>query len=231
MRFKPIKSKDNADVTVNVIGNNLANLIKKSNLSASHLAHKVELPVMTIRRLLSGETADPRLSTLKIIADYFQISIDQLVESDKHKHLLSTKNVTTYSIPKIGWEHLTTLEDSLEKLNFDIWEEWQSISLPKDHILSSNAFALESRPSMYPRFPKGTLFIIDPALTPADGDIVLVQLKENNEFTLRELIIDPPDWRLAPLIANSNTLNFAKEKHTLIGVSLLTLLFNPKLNG
>src|SRR5262245_36087993 len=48
-------------------------------MSGSELAGHVGLPSQTINRLLSGFVQDPRTSTLSNVADYFGITIDQLI--------------------------------------------------------------------------------------------------------------------------------------------------------
>jgi len=103
--------------------------------------------------------------------------------------------------------------------------------LDESFHISKNTFALESRPSMFPRFPKGTVFIIDPSTTPTDGDIILIKIKNSNTYTLRELIIDPPDWHLSPLVSDSHAMTFSKSEHEIAGVCLLTILYHPKMNG
>jgi transcriptional regulator with XRE-family HTH domain len=225
MDFHPINHEQMNNPTL--IASNLSILLKQHHLNTNQLAQGLGLPMMTIRRLLSGETEDPRISTLKTIADYFNISIDLLIGDDPRALLVASKKVKSYLIPKVTWELLPQLEDSEFLTSV---EEWQSISLGNNDAISKKTFALESRPSMYPRFPKGTVFIIDPDTAPTDGDIVLIKIKDHNEFTLRELVIDPPDWRLSPLVTDSNTINFSLEKHAIIGVSVLTLLYNPKFN-
>lgn len=209
-----------------LIAENLSILIKKNKLNVSQLANILGIPMMTIRRLISGETEDPRISTLKLISDYFGVSLDLLVSNTEKNRLISSKKIKSYLIPKLSWEILKKLN---EPETFENWTEWQTFSLGSN-IIGSKAFALESRPSMYPRFPKGTIFILDPEITPADGDIVLVRLKKNNEFTLRELIIDPPVWKLDPLVPNSDSIVFSCDNHEIIAVSLLTMLYNSKLD-
>ncbi len=61
------------------IASNLAELLRKRCIKTNQLAHHIGIPMMTIRRLLSGETGDPRISTLKCIADYFEVSVDELI--------------------------------------------------------------------------------------------------------------------------------------------------------
>ena len=233
MKLSKIKEDKEIGLSANnqkLIAENLSILLKQHNLNINQLAQLIGIPMMTIRRLLSGETTDPRISTLKLVANYFNVSIDLLISDYPKNILVSSKKITSYLIPKFNWEILSKIK-SVEEVNFDNWSDWESISLNTNDLISKKTFALESRPSMYPRFPKGTIFIIDPDTTPADGDIVLIKLKENNEFTLRELVIDPPDWRLSPLVADSHMINFSINEHEVVGVSLLTMLYNPKLNG
>ena len=230
MGLNQIQTNDEKNNNQNLIAENLSTLLKQNNLNANQLAQLIGIPMMTVRRLLSGETEDPRISTLKMIADYFNISVDLLIGDAPRNVLISSKKVKSYLVPKVNWDILPRLSDMAE-FAFHDWKEWQSISLNDNNVIGSKAFALESRPSMYPRFPKSTIFIIDPDTIPADGDIVLIKLKENNAFTLRELIVDPPDWRLSSLVADSNSINFSTDEHEVVGVNLLTMLYNPKING
>lgn len=230
MGFNPAKENAEQLSKQKLIAENLSALLKQNNLPPSQLAQILGIPVMTIRRITSGETEDPRISTLRMIADYFRISIDVLIGKELKNAPLSSKKIKSYIVPKITWENLHKLKGS-DEINSNDWSEWQSLSLNESDSISKKAFALESRPSMYPRFPKGTIFIIDPDIRPTDADIVLIRLKENNEFTLRELIIDPPNWRLAPLVSDSETFIFSSELHDIFGVSLVTMLYNAKISG
>jgi transcriptional regulator with XRE-family HTH domain len=211
------------------LATNLCQLLKSHHLNAGQLAQALEIPMMTIRRLMSGETTDPRISTLKLIADYFKISIDALTGENKMT-MASLNKAKPYFVPLIDWETAEKI-NTVHELDLNKWGEWQSVSLDEQDTLSENAFALASRPSMYTRFPQGTLFIVEPNATPTDGDIVLVRIKKNNELTLRELSIDSPDWRLNPVISGSTILQYSKHDHDFTGVILLTLFYNRKANN
>lgn len=225
-----ISKKNEFHVDQKSIASNLASLLAKEKITPAQLAFNLNIPVMTIRRLLSGETEDPRISTLKIIAEYFNISVDALIENDPDNLLVSGKSSRSYIIPKITWENLRNI-NSFEREKFKAWNNFQSVSLSDNNTLSNKSFALESRPSMYPRFPRGSSFIIDPEVIPEDGDIVLIKIKSSNDFTLRELLIDPPDWKLLPLISDSKVLIYSKDDHEILGVSLLTMVYNPKISS
>jgi transcriptional regulator with XRE-family HTH domain len=209
----------NEHISAHCLANNLALLIEKRNITPNQLAQALHLPLMTIRRLLSSETEDPRVSTLKIIADYFDVSIDFLMHDHAHASTLVEQHMKTYRVPKRSWDDLTKLEHtSLQHV-----QAWQPILI--GYRVSAGTFALESKPSMSPRFPKGTLFILDPELSPKDGDIVLVHFKKNNSHTLKELIIDPPEMRLNPLVADSQAVDFNPTEHSIIAIVVATLFY------
>lgn len=59
---------------------NLFNLmVKKGIRSGSDLARQLDIPPPSINRILSGQITDPRCSTLILLADYFDVSIDDLL--------------------------------------------------------------------------------------------------------------------------------------------------------
>jgi transcriptional regulator with XRE-family HTH domain len=210
-----------------LLAENLSALIKQKNLNASKVAQDLQLPVMTIRRLMLGQTTDPRLSTLKMLADYFNVSIDALTGEVSYQELGSWKNTRPNFVPILPWETIEKI-DSIKELDLSAWKEWQPISVSGKDGIGKNAFALESRPSMHPRFPQNTIFVIDPDYMPKDGDIVLVKIKKGNELTLRELIIDPPQWRLQSVISDANVIVYSEIDLQIVGVNVLTILYNRK---
>jgi transcriptional regulator with XRE-family HTH domain len=212
------------------LATNLTALIKKRGLSEAETAQALGLPSMTIRRLASGETTDPRISTLKLIADYFSVSVDALMDSPNETTLHCVEKNKPRFIPILDW-HTATAMLSVNKLNLGSWEHWQPVTVGESYPLSDEAFALESRPSMSPRFPAGTVLIIDPTIKPIDGDTILVKMKEGGELSLRELVIDPPTWQLYPVVACSQVIPYEPESHTIAGVVILTMLYKRKIHN
>ena len=51
--------------------------------SGSDLARQLDIPPPTINRLLSGQVTDPRCSTLILLADYFDVTIEQILGREK----------------------------------------------------------------------------------------------------------------------------------------------------
>lgn len=210
---------------IQMLAENLRVVLNARGMSENELAQALSLPVMTVRRIVSGETMDPRISTLKLIADHLDVSIDALLGHTANNALFITKNLPHF-IPIVDWKSAENIA-SFHKMDFSKWKEWQPIIL-NNHSLSKNAFALESKPSMQPRFPMGTLFVIDPNEVPVDGDFTLIKMKKNGDLSLRELIIDSPRWQLQPVITGSEIIFYDKTLHQMIGIVVMSLLFNRK---
>lgn len=214
------------ELDASCIAKNLYTLMLNKGVSEIEIARALNIPVMTIRRVISGETEDPRISTLKIIADYFDASIDSLLDKNQNTTSLMKENKTQY-IPMLNWDVLKTI-NTLGDLDLKTWEQWYPLATRNNIHSHQPVFALESRPSMQPRFPQGTLFIMNPNETPMDGDILLIKMRHTNELSLRELAIDSPKWQLQPIVSGSELLFFDKTDHSIMGIVILSMLYNRK---
>lgn len=67
-------SKKNSEIAKNV-----KRLKKEKGLSKSDLVRETGLDYHTIAKIESGKTPDPRISTIKKIADVFNVSIEDLI--------------------------------------------------------------------------------------------------------------------------------------------------------
>lgn len=209
-----------------ILGENIKKLLKSNKISINELANHLKLPIMTIRRIMTGETSDPRISTVKLFADYFNVSIDSLLfDLNILESKINSQSHTIY-LPHIDWETLKKIS-STDNLDLKNWQQWQPITLKENEFISAKAFALDSRPFVYERFPKGSVFIVDPLAQPSDGDLILVKIN-NDDITIKELFIDPPEWHLNGVINHLNKIVFNQTDHKIIGVILLTLLYSRK---
>lgn len=211
------------------IAKNLKALVDSCRVSEVEIARALNTSVLTIRRIISGETEDPRISTLKAIADYFNVSIDSLLDDNDKRSINAMIKNKPRVIPILGWKTIESSE-SIQDINLNDWNEWYPVVSEQNYI-SASTFAIESRPSMQPKFPLGTLFIINPDETPMDSDIILIRMKQEKELSLRELIIDPPKWQLQPIVTGSETLFFDEKKHEILGVVVFTVLHKRKMES
>lgn len=210
------------------LASNLHLLLKNRGLTENELAQALDIPLMTVRRIVSGETENPRVSTLKLIANYLKVSMDLLMGNpDKTTLNLAQQHQPIY-VPILDWEIAEKIA-SFKNMEGTSWSEWQPIPHPDSNQTYQDTFALKSLPSMHPRFPKGTLFILSPHLKPTDGDIVLIKIRQTGEIALKDLKIDPPEKNLVSLV-DAQVHPYKEKSFSIIGVVLLTLLFT-KRNG
>jgi len=206
------------------LAKNLNYLIKQKQLSEADLGRVLNLPLMTIRRLTSGETKDPRVSTLKLIADYFNITLDSLLEKQNGISInYMTKNKPLF-LPILDWATASKVT-SIKELDLVAWKEWHPVTFNSSLVASENTFILKSTSSMYPRYPYGTMLIIDPEIPPTDGDIVLIKKNQNSDISLKELLIDLPERKLLSLSSSSDSIILDEKEYHIVGTVILTLLY------
>lgn len=179
---------------IETLASNLRHLMQSNMISECELARQTDIPQPTIHKILTGKTTDPRASTLKSIADFFEISIEELLTGNPSTH----NNSKTQAIAIISWADCLNADNFIKNLTPSNWNNWVVTE-----FLSKNAYGLISKPCMEPRFPRKTILIIDPDLTPEDGDIVLVHYANTQEATLREMTIDGPSKLLVRISDHS----------------------------
>ncbi len=168
-------------------------LIKKTCISESELARKVNLPRATINRLTSGKTPDPRASTLNAIAEYFDISLDQLLGKQPLSELNNAHPYSDISIPVLSWEEAKIWE---KRSNKSIYQDWITIN----PLTETGKFALKvNGDAMTPKFSENTLLIIDPDKVPKNRDYVIAFIRKTDEILFRQLIIDGNHKILKPI--------------------------------
>lgn len=177
-------------------------LMAAQGINATELARRINLPQPTVHRLIVGKTEDPKLSTLLSIADYFSITLDQLLGNVS---VMNTENegMRTMSIPVISWQEALRPREAVKDLTSANWQEWFML----DMKASPFTFGLKSKPSMEPRFSIGSILAVDPKEAPQDGNIVIVHYPETNEATIREIILDGPKKLLKSVMDDSEVDN------------------------
>lgn len=176
---------------------NLQSLMRQANVSEAGLSRETQIPQPTLHKILSGKTADPRISTVKSLAAYFSLPIDDLLMADGLKH--SDSHSKGSLIPLLSWKECVKKSQLLRAMIEPASDEWLLV----DQEDPDSIFALATKPSMEPRFERGTMLLVDSALEPSDGDLVVVAYPKTGEATVRQLSMDGPDQELLAL--NQNT--------------------------
>ena len=94
---------------------------------------------------MTGTKNDPRLSTLRPLAKFFEISIEELIGDKPLNAKLKDKGYsfdnrqTLLQVPIIHWEQVKNAKEIVSQLNFDKWDNWMVIS----KLMSDDAYALQ----------------------------------------------------------------------------------------
>lgn len=178
---------------------NLTYLIKKYDIDNDALAKCTGIASSTIASLRS-RAGNPTILTLQALADFFNISIDHLINQDcsaldlnaqSQKDDLSKSSVL---VPIIHIEQVINWPFAIDKkLNSNFF-------VNTNNDINNLCFALRLNSEvLMPFYQKNTVFIVDPNKEPVDGNIVVVALDEGNKVTFRQLFIDAQDYYFKPI--------------------------------
>ena len=186
------------------VSNVLTHLMKTKGLTSAELARLTGVVQPVLYRIASGETDNPKIATLIPIANFFGITIDQLIG-------IESRSKTSSDAKNVG---LTFDHFQAPLLNWSQIASWPHVK--KDQInsyitppstTSSSAFAIQILDTaMAPRFSEGTTLIFDPTLSPKNLDFILLSFTRSEEISLKQLIIDGPDKYLKPINPELRTI-------------------------
>lgn len=194
----------------------LTRLMFHQRIRVNELARRTGIPQPTLQRMVAGTVENPHQNSLKPLAEYFQVSIEQL------KGLQPIPWLQPSTPKEAGWAKVPLLSWSEAVL----WGTSDQIMTEHDLLFTdasvgAKAFALRMNDaSMEPLFPKGTLLIIDPDKLTKDRSYVVITLKDHPEAVFRQLIIDGPNRYLKPISPDFDQykMNLMGEGDKIIGV-------------
>ena len=183
------------------ISQRLKCLMADKEIRATELARKTDLPQPTVHRIVSGISPNPHISSLKPIAKFFNVTIDQLkglkpISWLNINGLLKTQLTANREIPILSWQEVCDWKIKLQSKEFE-----QVVSCDTD--VGESAFAVTMNDdSMEPVFTEDTILIIDPHKEFHHKDYILVKRIKTNDIVFRQIIIDDEHRYLKPLNTN-----------------------------
>jgi SOS-response transcriptional repressor LexA len=198
----------------NKLSTTLKFLLERMSLSESELARQTGVCQPVIHRMASGETDNPKIQTLRPLAKFFSISLDQLVGDEPLATSFPTPHVeqTLYNLP------LITMSDAL------YWPD-KIRQIPQNYAqtdmkTSPIAYAIKLKDStMYPMFPDGTILIIEPNQQVNHKDFVVVHLKDEKQGLFKQLLIDGKNYYLKSVSSDYPPQKITK-KDKILGIML-----------
>ena len=169
---------------MNKFSSNLRDLIHNAKISENELSRKTGVAQQIINRILSGENKNPKIATISPLANYFMVSISQLIGDEE----IGFK--TRMNSNHLGWQEIPfiDLDAFINRPLKDLLSETQEKILA-DVSSSSNVFAMRMRgDSMEPKFSDGTILIFDINKKPSNGDFILFE-RPNFVIEMRQLFI------------------------------------------
>lgn len=198
------------------LASTLKSLLDRKNLSESELARRTGIGQPVIHRMASGETDNPKIETLRPIARFFDISLEQLLGD-------APINLDQPPVFKVEQEHF-----NLPLITLDLATLWPKNKDPDitypfvltNLKLSESAYAIRLKGStMYPMFPDGTLLIIEPNHQPKHKDFVIVKLENHAQAVFKQLLIDGNTYYLKS-VSKDYQPHRLKPADTILGVML-----------
>lgn len=201
------------------LSNVLKSLIVRAGFSEHELSRKTGVKQPIIHRLLSGENINPKLDTLKPIAQYFAISISQLIGEETLFDQNSGNATQTLS----NWKPVPLLEK----------EQWGSNSCDQkntiqwimiDCSVSEKAFVIQWHDTHLP-FPlsENCLVIIDPLQSPAHQDFVLV--KDKHTWLIKYYVKKNNKSYLFASSAEPDTIEVLAAENNILG-TVIRIIYN-----
>ncbi|OGT22140.1 MAG: hypothetical protein A3C55_02050 [Gammaproteobacteria bacterium RIFCSPHIGHO2_02_FULL_42_13] len=205
---------------------NLIKLMSIHNISGHELHRNTGIPTSTIQRLCTEKRPNPTISTLKPIADFFSISLNQLIGDTPLPNeytigISFQKHETWKNILIITWEEaLNWLSGNINITNKPV--------VSTDIDVGKNVFALEIPNNDWVGFRKGSILIVDPDVAPMDRGFVISTKKGLDSTTMKKYLIYDGEVYLEPLNKIFKTVDLSNDFIILGTVIQLKLDFNKE---
>ena len=174
-------------------------LLDMYDMTEMELSRQCKLSQPAIHKILSGATPDPRLSSLKTLAKFFNISLSQL-SGEEPLPLFESKiksRGVLIKVPLIPWEEAFEWQKMVGGYTPASWTYWATVSNSKP---SRSSFALTiERQNAVETFTTNSVIIVDPEYKFQTGNHVVVYRLSDQSTTIKELQLDGQEQWLVPL--------------------------------
>lgn len=170
------KQKYPANIPLKTILTELMDAYKIPNAYTLH--QKTGIPANALGDILSGKTINPKIKTLQVLSEFFNISIPQLCGLDplpSKDTLLPVNNAKSFRLPLLSLEQIELfLEGNFHSTNYI------STTLSQTN---EKQYAIEVAESIYfPAILPGNIIVLDITVAPEKNDYVLGKTIEGIEI-------------------------------------------------
>ena len=195
------------------LADNLKQLLNKHKINLTQLSVKSGIDKPRISRILSGKTTNPQIDTLRPIANFLKISLDQLVGDSPIPTDTSYGIVVPINrllIPIIEWNHIP------------YWMDIKEQFMPRETIdaksnVSPHSFAVILKTKEYGlKIAEGTTLVIDPTATLQNRDYFFTE-DDDNKIAIKQFIVEK-DKIFLKKVGNSFEMKKSKKNYKNYGV-------------
>lgn len=195
-----------------ILSENIEYLVSSQKVDLKTLSQKSGISITNLNNIRRN-VANPTLETLEALANYFGLSVSDLIEKD----LSENQNTTQYKLVTMPLLEL----DELEAFTEGRWRKKQSVAISVQSNLQNMArIAVKLNNNAFsPFYEKDTLFILNLEITPQDGDLVAIKVHES-PFMIRKILFVGNKINIYyPTLLDNNPMLEEKDKVKIIGVA------------
>lgn len=194
-----------------LLAQTLNELIRRDKkFTPAALARTLGIPTNKITRILNGDVTDPKASTLVQIANYFNITIEQLLglepilRQGEYEQQAVTRPLPVFEFSK---KHSSTPKE---------WYRWVENNVDGEY------YALSIDTDLYePTFPQNAILIIHPDIEPDDRSYIVVKRKDNpSHCSIKKYVLEGNQIYLCPINPKLPVDVYDKNLHIITGVIL-----------
>ena len=186
-------------------------LEQREKLTPAALARKLGIPTNKITRILNGDVTDPKASTLVQIANYFDITIEQLLGLEPIARHGEAQQMESFSrsLP------IFMLSKGTESTPQE-WYRWVENEVDGEYC----ALAIDT--DLYePIFPLNSLLIINQDASPEDRSYIIVKKKDKSaHYSIKRFVVDGSTNYLYPINPKLPVEIYDDNLYTVVGVIL-----------
>lgn len=207
----PKHLKQDSSLKLSSLSERITYLVEKEGLHEAEFARRIGMPQQVCNQILRGQTANPRLETLKKLASFFDVSVGQLVGSESFEN---PRHSTSSSIPLLEWNDVVSWVEA-EKLPENT--QWLSCDLEAGRRI----YAIRSNPSLEPYYDRSSVLLIDPLSDYFPGHFVVARVRFQS-ITVRRLVEEAGEFFLNSVVPGIPSLLLDGENVQLLGTVVET---------
>jgi transcriptional regulator with XRE-family HTH domain len=204
-----------------IISKNIILLMEHHNIkNESKLAQLANIPQSTINKIISGNTPDPRISTILPIAKYFNVTLDTLLNENpifaSELQDIEAYNAPNQLIPLVTYNELLEIHSHLDSLTPGTWPHW--LPIPRQTQKTACYYAVLLTNTLDEPFEQASILILsnDNGL-PNNRYCLLQHIKSNTTYLKKIKLNDGKKWLFA-LQKNLPPSEFKETEWTPLGV-------------